>query len=565
MTANEDRTGADRVCEVLQSAGIQTVIGLPGTQTLPIDRTIVTADEMRYVMARHETAIPHIAWGAFETSGNPVATLTVPGPGDTNVMHGLKNAREDCVPIIHLSADIDPADRGKGPIHEIEPETFDTVVKQNVTVESPSELVTKLSLAIQTALEPPYGPVRVGLPSSILESPCDSPSGDIRIDRSITPSKEAIDSASELLNSARRPVLFVGGGVRRSETGVRHVYELARRLNAPVVSTFKGKGVFPEDDPRFAGVAGGMLPPGASALLSAADVVLALGSDFDGVTTGGWTLPLGERLVTVTLDPKRLDEPYEADVGIVSDAGEAVSAIVDTLPARDRERSGWDGAALATAVWEEYDERLSADGLLEDTSPAKTPATLRALREALPQETVVATDVGGFRLWAFEAFETYAPEQYVTAGSWAGMGVGLPGAIGAKLAHPDVPVVALTGDGGLLMCLQELHTAVEEEIPVVVVVFNNADYGTISKSSKITTYAGDRTFAWNSPNFIAIARGMGCRATAVERPSEVGDAVCDALERDVPTLVEVTIDPDEPDSKDVTDYHTRLPDKLDAS
>ena len=168
--------GSEYVYQALVEAGVEVLIGIPGTQTLPLDRTVVERDEMEYVMARHETAVPHVAWGYYESGGGVAATLTVPGPGETNAMHGLKNAYEDCVPLIHVSADVDPDHYGKKPIHEIEPETYDTVVKRNVIVERAEELPLKVAEGLETALTPPYGPVRLGIPSPILEAEHELPS-----------------------------------------------------------------------------------------------------------------------------------------------------------------------------------------------------------------------------------------------------------------------------------------------------------------------------------------------------------------------------------------------------
>lgn len=154
--------------EALVEAGVELLVGLPGTQTLPLDRTVARRDDIGYLMARHEVSIPHVAWGYHESGGGLAATLTVPGPGDTNAAHGLKNALNDSVPILHLSADSGADERGRHPIHEIEPSTFGTVVKANVDVTEPSRLRESLSRAVETALSPPTGPVRIGGVCAIL-------------------------------------------------------------------------------------------------------------------------------------------------------------------------------------------------------------------------------------------------------------------------------------------------------------------------------------------------------------------------------------------------------------
>lgn len=559
--STRERTGGDVVYEALRDAGVELLVGLPGTQTLPLDRTVTDRDEMAYLMARHETAIPHVAWGYYETTGRPAATLTVPGPGDTNAMHGLKNAAEDSVPLFHVSPDAAPAERGKSPIHEIEPDTFDTVVKENVEVERPLDLPTALEHGLSTALTEPYGPVRLGVPSAMLAAPVEeAPTPTVSPETRDYDTAAAVDAAVSALAAAERPVVYAGGGARRSDEGARVVRELAAALDAPVVTSYKGKGVVDEASDRWLGVTGSHTPAGAVAALDAADVVLALGTDFDGVTTDHWDLPMGETLVHVTLSLDEVNAAYDADIAVVDDVTRAGDDVLAGLADRDGVGDGWDGASVAREVRDEYDARLRERGLFDGGSPANTPELLAAVREATPAEAAVTTDVGGFRLWSMQAFAAHAPETFVTAGSWAGMGVGLPAAVGAAAGREDdLPVVCLTGDGGLMMCAQELHTAAEYDLNVVVVVSNNADYGIISKSPKIAAYTDDHAFTWDAPDFAAVAEGFGVRGTRAETAAAAGEAVAEAFERrDGPVLVDVAVDTDEPSAAEAADYESAL-------
>lgn len=567
MTNGTDRTdgtdakrGGEYVYEALVDSGVELVVGIPGTQTLPLDRTVVERDEMTYVMARHETAVPHIAWGYYEAGGGVAATLTVPGPGDTNAMHGLKNAFEDCVPIFHVSADVNPEDRGKRPIHEIEADTFDNAVKANFTVETALTLPATLSAGIETALSPPYGPVRFGIPSRVLDESVRAPSATVSPERTTFDARTDLDEAIDLLAGAERPLLYVGGGARRSPGATDAVGDLATDVDCPVVASYKGKGVFPEDDSRFLGVTGSHLPVGARRVLERADVVLALGTDFDGVTTAGWELPMGERLIHVTLDPSAANTSYEADVVVLADVADAISTIRDGLDAIDEldATNRWDGGRVAGAIREEYFESLRDRGLFDGTTPLNTPDVLTTIRERVPRDSVVTTDVGGFRLWSKQVFEAYSPAEYVSAGSWAGMGVGLPAAIGARLANPQKPVVCLTGDGGLMMCIHELHTAAEYDLDLVVIVSNNADYGIISKSPKIEGYTEGHQFTWDSPDFVTIAKGFGCRGIRVETVDELEGALDAAIGREGPDLIDVPIETTEPSAAEAADYDSTV-------
>lgn len=549
--------GSEFLYDALVDAGIQLLVGLPGTQTLPIDRTVARRDDVTYVMARHETAIPHVAWGYYEASGRVAATLTVPGPGDTNAVHGLKNALDDNVPIIHVSPVSDPETLGNHPIHELDDETFDHVVKANLTVDRPNRLREVINRGIETALSPPYGPIRLAIPSGFLERPIDAPPASVRLERTTYETADAVADTADRLANAQRPLVYVGGGVRRSDGGPGAAADLAAALNAPVAASYKGKGVFPEDDDRFLGVTGADMPAGARAAFDAADVVIALGTDFDGPNTEGWSLPVGNTLVRVEINPAETNTAYDPDVLIVDDA----ARVCDDLAAALRTRalaSTWDGAALGAAVHSEYSDRLDELGHFDEGTPLSSPAILRAVREALPSETVVTTDIGGHRIWSKNCFPVFSPETFVTAGSWAGMGVGLPSAVGAKLARPDRPVATLTGDGSLMMCAQELHTAAEEGIDLTVILFTDADYGIISKSLPDDERRDGHGFDWTSPDWGAIAEGYGCRARSVRTRTELQEAVAWSLDADGPTLIDVAVDPTEPTPYETASYETEI-------
>ncbi|MFB6253275.1 MAG: thiamine pyrophosphate-binding protein [Halobacteriaceae archaeon] len=555
MAEDHSKQGSEVVYDALVDADISTLIGLPGTQTLPLDRTIAERDDMRYIMARHETAIPHIAWGYYEASGNPASTLTVPGPGDTNAMHGLKNAYNDNVPIIHISADVNPSDRGKRPIHEIEPNTFDNVVKANISVTKTHTLKKRIREGIEIALSQPYGPVRLGIPSGFLQTEVDASRVSYEPATTDFDNKQSYKKAKTALKSAETPVIYIGGGARRAANSQNSITELVDMLEVPVFGTYKGKGVFPEDRPEFIGITGSHLPAGGRRVLEMADTVLALGCDFDGVSTDHWSLPMGETLIHVNINSDDINRSYSADIAIVADVADAVNELLTRL---SEGQYGWNGEAIGQSIRREYINQLQTHGLLKADEPAKTPAVLREIRSVTPDDTIIITDVGGFRLWAKQVFPAYSADRYITAGSWAGMGVGLPGAIGAKLATSDIPIVCLTGDGGLLMCLQEFHTAVENNLDIVTVIFNNGDYATISKSSEIQEYGNGQRFSWNSPDFVDIATGFGCDATKVTSASEVGRAVREGLERTGPYVIDVRIDTEEPSVKAVSDYNSTV-------
>lgn len=547
------RRGAEHVYDALDEAGVDLLVEVPGHQSIPLDLLLDERDDITALCARHETAIPHIAWGYHEAGGGVAATMSVPGPGDTNCMHGLSNALIDRVPVVHLTADIDPKQRGRGAIHELDPAALDPVVKVNEIVTNPNDLPRALGTGLGAALSDPTGPVRFSIPAGYLESDI---SGGVEVEpeRLTYDAEASVEEAATVLAGAERPVVFVDNGLRRSTGGIGAVRDLVSSLDVPVISSYKGAGIVPGNDPRYLGTTGLALEPAARQVLKEADVVLALGAYFDGPSSGFWSLSMGEQLIHVTAEPDRLDVSYEADAGVVADVGEATRA----LAARMDGPIGWDGTRIGRAAADERRQHFESLDLYAERSPAPSAGVFRALREVAPPETIAAIDIGNFRAWALLEFEFQEPERVITPGYWTGMGVGLPGAIGAKLAKPDVPVVAFVGDGCLMMALQELHTAAEYDLDVVTVVLNNADYNIISREPELREAVGPRRFGWETPDFAAIAEGFGCVGLAAESPGEAADALEEALAIDSPTLIDIHISADEMSPREALDYTTSI-------
>jgi acetolactate synthase-1/2/3 large subunit len=538
----------EAVIESLVEHGITALFGIPGKQTLPLNRAINERSDVRFVMARHETAVSHNAWAYAETSGEAAATIVVPGPGDMNAMNGLKNALNDCTPLVHLAVETEPEIRGGDGIHETPPDTYDNVVKENVLVETPESTVAHLERAVAVARTPPKGPVRVGIPKNFLPMDVELAAAAPSVpDPAAAPDRE-LRRAADLLAAATRPVVVAGGGVRAADAS-DELRAVAERLDAPVVTTYKGKATFPEDHALSAGVLCGGSSTELRDLLADADAALGVGTDFDAVATGAWSVDVPDALVHVTLDPSDVGEGYDPAVGIVADAKRTLAALDDALTGRDVASAG--GEARARGVREADAGRLDELRGVTD-APLTSVSALAAVRAATPRETVVSADAGGFRIWSLVSFPTYGPRDYATPGSWATMGTGLPGAIGATVANPDRPVVALVGDGGLMMSVHELHTLVAEDLDVTVVLLNNSDYAIISEDAARNYGMAASEYGWTDApiDFVAVAEGMGLSAVRAETAADVEAEVAAAVERDGPSLVEVPTDPQEPQASE---------------
>ncbi|MDZ7745503.1 MAG: thiamine pyrophosphate-binding protein [Halobacteriales archaeon] len=538
-------TVGDDVVAAMADAGIDTAFGIPGKQTLPLNEAMA-ANDVRYVVARHETAVSHQAWGYAETTGRPAATVVIPGPGDLNAANGLKNALNDCTPLLHVAVETAPEVRGGDGIHETPPEVYDELVKANYTVESPASAAATVTEAVQEATTHPKGPVRVGIPKTFLGQVVESANpGEPDSSGPKQPSRESLDRASDLLGDAARPAILAGGGVRASGAS-EQLRTIAEHLNAPVVTTYKGKGTLAEDHPLSAGVLCGGTSPDVAAVLEDADALLAVGTDFDAVTTGEWQYDLPDDLVHITYHATDIGTGYDPAVGILADAGATLRALHESMP-------GGDGAGESRAQEARAADSARFEALTDERDDLLTSVeALRAVREAVPREATVTADAGGFRIWALVSFPVYDARRYVNPGSWATMGTGLPSAIGAKTAAPDREVVALTGDGGLMMCLHELHTLAAEDLDVTVVVFRNQDYAIISEEATRSYGLDEMAYGWNDApiDFVALAESMGVEGYSAATLDAVTDTVIEARASNGPALVEVATDPTEPQASE---------------
>jgi len=536
---------SEDVVEYLLDHGIDTVFGIPGTQTLPLNEAIERSDGISYVMARHETAVSHQAWGYGQTGGGMAATLVVPGPGDMNAMNGLKNALNDCTPLLHLSIETDPDVRGGDGIHETPHDTYDNVVKENILVENPTGTVAAVANATATARTPPKGPVRVGIPRLFLTNEVAEPADFGEIDVPNPPSlhPSSIERLTTSLNNASNPIIIAGGGVRIAEASPE-LQAVAEKLSVPVFVTIKGKGVFPEDHPLFAGVLWGGMSETVREEIAASDATFAIGSDLDAVATNDWEPDL-PNLLHVTLDYDDLGgsrNGYDPAFGLIADAKDVLTALTDSLDETDT-----GGEDRAATVRDRETSRL--EPLRKSTDPPlNSVQALDVIRESLPRNTIVTADSGGCRLWTVVTFDVYDAHSYVNPGSWASMGTGLPAAIGAKVANDDQPVVSIIGDGGLMMCIHELHTAIAEDIDVVTVVFNNNNYAIISDGANAEFGIPEEVFGWGkSPiDFATVADGLGLASFRAETPEEISSALEAALSADGASVVEIMTDPLEP-------------------
>ena len=523
-------TCGEELVALLEQRGVRTVFGIPGVHTLEIYRGLA-ASGIRHVTARHEQGAGFMADGWSRVADEPGVALVITGPGVTNAMTPLGQARHDGTPLLVVSASVrtDHLGRGLGVIHDLPDQAAMTraVTRRTVVVRDPADLAAGVDEAwrVLSGLDGPRGPVHLEVPMDVLRQPA--------VGGATAPAAEAaplpddvIAEVTRLLAAAERPALILGGGARNAGP---HAIAIAEAVGAPIGLTINAKGAVPGDHPLC--VPSRMMFAPLDRLFAEADVVLALGtqlSDLDWwMQEGGF--PGTGAVIRVDADPVSLATHVEPALAVQADAREAAAAIAAALPPGDGARAAATAARIAEA----------AAAIAWPPDVSRFLPAVRALDAALPRDRIVCVDSTQLGYAANHALDVHLPGSWLMPIGFGCLGPALPMAIGARLAAPDRPVVAIAGDGGFLFTLQELATARDLGLPLPVVVWNNAGYGEIRDAMAHASMPAIGTDA-TAHDIPAIARGFGCLG---ERPADVaafGEAVRTALAADRPTVIELT-------------------------
>jgi acetolactate synthase-1/2/3 large subunit len=554
------RAGAQYVVDFLRAVGVPILTGIPGHGNVNLFDAALDAPGLRCVFPMHEQSAAHLADGYARALGRPLAVTTSIGPGAMNTVVGIATAFVDSVPMLVFTGSTHTYMRGHSVLQELERRRFtdNPRVMEPITLRTfqPSrldELPFVLARAWSAATTGRTGPVLVDLAMDLQaeDAEFEAPSPELRRPRGRPrPDAEEVQRAAARLAAAERPVLVAGGGVLLADAADALV-ALAERLGAPVATTWMGKGAIPEDHPLFAGQLGDQGSAAGNALTRDADVILAVGCRFtdwascsfrQGVT---YAIP-PTALIQVDIDPQEVGKNYPVVGALIGDALAALrdldAALAERLP-RPR--------ALGELAWHARlrQERAAWLQMLEEPAsyagwPTTISRALREIRAAAPREAVVVTGAGLPQGQVYAEFPVYAPRTHITSGGFSTMGFTLPAAIGARLARPDRPVLAIAGDGDFLQTIQELALLAQEEVAVTVIVLNNRGWRSI-RNFQVGAYGRvhgtefTRRGAPYSPDFVAVARAFGLPGHLASDPQDLRRAVAEAIASQGPSLIEV--------------------------
>lgn len=543
--------GGAAVVDCLKRERIEYVFGVPGGQNLAIMDALYDTREIRFITAHDERSAACMADGYARLTGRPGVCLVTTGPGATNLLTGVGGAFRDSSPVLLITANNRGNDLNRDDAQEADHVALlQSLTKWSMLVTTAKRIPHAMREAFRRALTGCPGPVHVDFTREILEDEVvefrpASPESYRPMSR-IYGDPEQIRRAADLLLEAEAPTIWTGRGVLVSKA-TNAVVKLAEALHIPLISTYNGIGSIPADHPLFFGPLSRHGTAVTKKILRESDLLVVLGNSLNAPSTYRWKFELPEQLIHIDIDPAMIGRHYPFEVGIIGDAASVVDELQSLVEARSLPPS-------VASPREKRIEQFSKDRQnwkreifreeYQQAKPIKPQYLMKVLRDCLPRDAVVVGGAGNPGIWT-NLLEIYEPGTYIKPVGFGNMGFALPAAIGAKLAHPSRYVACVIGDGSLGMCISEIETAVREKAPVLILVMNNLGYGNIKQEQ--LTYFGGRYIGvdFTDINFVEIARGFGADGKRVEDPSDLEEALQNAIAAGKTYLLDVLIDPED--------------------
>jgi acetolactate synthase-1/2/3 large subunit/sulfoacetaldehyde acetyltransferase len=543
-------SAARAVVELLKLERVRHVFGIVGATFLDVLDVLYDDTSVQYINVRHEQGAAFMADGLARVTGTPAACLVTAGPAGTNLVTGIAAAYVAHSPVVAIAGGPNLAHYSKDAFQEYDlVRMLAPITKLSIRIDDPRRIPEIFHLALRTAMSGRRGPVFIDIPRDVLNDTTVTAElgapGSYRPLHATPPSPEGIAEAVEVLRRAQRPLMLVGGGATWAEAG-----GLAQRLSAalgwPTITAYGRNDAVSNDDPLYVGPLGRAGSPEAAAACRRADALLVVGSRLGHFTSfyDDRYIQPGTAIVQIDIDSRDLGRVYPVAVAIQADAGLALEALAEALARGGVKPASPEWRREAQDLRAKRAARLVAERELA-TLPLKPQRVYAELRPALPRDTIVTLDAGAAPAYGYDRLHFTSPRTLLTPLDLGGLGFAFPEALGAKLGRPEAPVLAIHGDGGFLMNVQELETAVRHRINAVTLVMNNNAWGS-EKAYQKHFYGGRYVGAdIGNPRFDRLAELFGARGYYVEHADQVGDVVRAALACGAPAVIEIPIDPDE--------------------
>jgi acetolactate synthase-1/2/3 large subunit len=519
-------TGGEAIVDSLLRHGIDTVFGLPGVQVYGLfDAFSRNANRLRLINARHEQTTAYMALGYACATGKPAAYAVVPGPGVLNTTAALATAWGVNAPVLCLTGQVPSAmiGRGRGQLHELPDQlaTLRTLLKYADRIEHPTEAPIKVARAFQEMMSGRRGPASLEMALDQFPAQAEvTPQDPLPLYPNPIPDPEKIGRLAKMVQDARNPMIWVGGGAQNASA---EILALAERIGAPVVAFRGGRGVVDDRHPLGLTIASGYK------LWPETDLLIAFGTRLEVPTMRWGAMPAGVKIARIDIDPIEMRR-LQVDLGIVGDTADAARALTSVVIPRNEPARA---AAIAKA-------KTDAAAAIQKVQPQMS--YIEAIREVLPENGILCDEMTQVGYVSWFGFPFHSPRTLVTSGFSGTLGAGFPTALGVKVGQPDRPVVALTGDGGFLFGGSDLATAVQHGINLVTVLFNNSAYGNVLRDQRRLFDGRESGSALRNPDFQTYAKAFGVRSWQVRDAAGLRVALAEALAANAPCLIEVITD-----------------------
>ena len=531
-------TGAQLVVHLLERQGITTVTGIPGGSILPVYDALSQSKQIRHILARHEQGAGFIAQGMARTEGKPAVCMACSGPGATNLITAIADARLESIPLVCITGQVPASMIGTDAFQEVDTYGISIpITKHNYLVRDIVDLPQVISDAFRIAQSGRPGPVWIDIPKDVQTATIELavlPEPGVR---AAAPEFDgaSVREAAAMINAAKRPVLYLGGGVINAPEQVR---QLAEKANLPTTMTLMALGMLPKAHPLSLGMLGMHGARSTNFTLQEADLLIVLGARFDDRAIGKTEqFCPNAQIIHVDIDRSELGKIKQPHVAIQGDVAEVLAQLIPQVEAQPR--SEW--RQLVADLQREFPCTIP-----QQQDPLSHYGLINAVAACVDDEAIITTDVGQHQMWTAQAYPLNRPRQWLTSGGLGTMGFGLPAAVGAALANPQRKVICFSGDGSLMMNIQEMATAAENQLDVKIILMNNEALGLVYQQQSLFYPQG--VFAATYPgmiNFMQIAAGFGLQTCDLNHEADPQAALQAIIDRPGPALIHVRIDAEE--------------------
>jgi len=553
-TASAVKAGAELLLDTLEEQGVEVIFGYPGGAVLPIYDALFARDKIVHILMRHEQGAVHAAEGYARSTGKPGVVLVTSGPGATNAVTGLADALLDSIPVVCITGQVARPLIGTDAFQEC-----DTIgitracTKHNYLVQTAERLPTIVHEAFHVAKNGRPGPVLIDIPKDVQFEQAAYVSKSAARKRNCIvvpdPQPRHIAQALEMMRTARRPVLYTGGGVINAGRAASETLRaLAHETGFPVTSTLMGLGAFPASDPKWLGMLGMHGSVEANNAMHDCDLMISIGARFDDRVTGRLdAFSPGSRKIHIDVDPSSINKNVPVDLGIVGDAGVVMKALLSGWRAVQMnaplDQTRLDDWSLQIAKW-----RMKNSFSYDKSGTLIRPqyAIERLYQLTRGKDVYITTEVGQHQMWAAQHFHFEEPNRWMTSGGLGTMGYGLPAALGVQAAHPDALVIDIAGDASVQMTMQEISAAVQHQLPIKIFILNNEYLGMVRQWQELL-HGGRYSHSYSDslPDFVKLAEAYGGAGFRAQTTDELDEKIKAMIAIDKPVLFDCVVTKEE--------------------